>query len=316
MDSETGESMKNMNREERHICVCICTYKRPHLVQNLLLRLQSQRTDSLFTYSIVVVDNDRECSARSAAHSIMKESLIPVKYCNEPEKNIAMARNMAVKNADGGFVAFIDDDEFPEDDWLLNLYQTCYACKVAGVLGPVMPHFEAGPPNWLIKGKFCERPTYETGTVIPWDKSRTGNVLLKKSLFQGLNHPFDPEFGIQGEDVNFFREMHERGHVFVWCKTAPVYEVVPHSRCTKSYYLKRAFLQGNVSCRYDNNPHLGKKAHVLLKSSVASVAYTLILPFSWIGGLHIFMKYLIKDLHHISRLLGFFNLVRIRERTF
>ena len=41
-----------------HICVCICTFKRPHLLEGLLSRLQTQRTAGLFTYSVLVVDND------------------------------------------------------------------------------------------------------------------------------------------------------------------------------------------------------------------------------------------------------------------
>jgi hypothetical protein len=51
-------------------------------------------------------------------------------------------RNKALLHAEGNFIAFIDDDEFPEDDWLCNLFKACMRFGVDGVLGPVNPHFE------------------------------------------------------------------------------------------------------------------------------------------------------------------------------
>ena len=45
------------------ITVCICTFKRPAFLENLLRKLESQRTDNLFEYDVVVADND---AARSA----------------------------------------------------------------------------------------------------------------------------------------------------------------------------------------------------------------------------------------------------------
>ena len=40
------------------------------------------------------------------------------------KQNIALARNKAIENAKGDFIAFIDDDEFPLDQWLLNHVQS------------------------------------------------------------------------------------------------------------------------------------------------------------------------------------------------
>jgi len=120
--------LEAVNRESscnRHICVCICTYKRPNLLKRLLKALDLQRTDGLFSYSIVVVDNDECKSAQPVVVSFQQETKLEVKYFVEPEQNIALARNKAVENARGDFIAFIDDDEFPDAAWLLELYKTC-----------------------------------------------------------------------------------------------------------------------------------------------------------------------------------------------
>lgn len=299
-----------------HICVCICTYKRPEYLDKLIRDLQHQKTDGVFTYSIVVVDNDYEQSAKNTVMVNKKESLISIDYFCETEKNIARARNKAVKEAIGDFIAFIDDDEFPVKNWLYNLYKTCGEYKADGVLGPVLPHFEVDPPQWLLRGKFCERPTYETGTLMHWSNTRTGNVLLRKTLFEGRKYAFDPEFGAGGEDVRFFKEMQDsKGAVFVWCNTAPVYEVVPSSRCTKSYFLRRAFLQGNTSFRYYKNTMDNiQRIRIFMTSITAFILYTVMLPISYFLGMHIFMKYLIKDLHHISRILAMSGILVVQKR--
>ncbi len=297
-----------------HICVCICTYKRQQYLEFLLKRLQDQRTDRLFTYSIIVVDNDHEMSAKSIVNDMKKKSSIAIDYYVEPEKNIALARNKAIQNANSDFVAFIDDDEFPVDEWLLYLYKTYNFYKADGVLGPVMPHFEERPPEWIQKGKFCERPAYETGTVMHWRNTRTGNVLLSKNIFKDGDNVFNPAFKVGGEDVYFFKEMIDKGYVFIWCNDANVYEMVPPTRCKKSYFLRRAFLSGNVSLNYFKK-NLQNKAYILIKSVTAFSIYTLILPFTYFFGIHIFLKYLIKDINHISRLLALFGIVRVKKRN-
>lgn len=300
-----------------HICVCICTYKRPQLLGNLFKRLQNQKTDGQFTYSIVVVDNDDTKSARDIVTDVREKSLISMDYYVEPEKNIALARNRAVQNANGDFVAFIDDDEFPVNNWLLNLFKTYNNYKADGVLGPVKPYFESEPPQWIMKGKLCERPTHVTGTVMHWNDTRTGNVLLNMNVFGDKKHLFNPEFGTQGEDKDFFRRMIDKGYIFIWCNEAPVYEIVAPDRCNKRYSLRRAFQQGNVSVKYyEEAMTLKHKTYVFVKSTIAIIIYTLILPFTSFFGMHILMRYLIKDIHHISRLLALFKIVVVKERNF
>src|SRR5215472_3239474 len=143
-----------MSATLKHISVCICTYKRPDCLRRLLLELSRQETLGLFTFSIVVADNDHTESARRAVEEFACSSKIPVKYCVQPEQNIALTRNSAVNNADGDYVAFIDDDEFPANLWLATLFQACEESGVEGVLGPVKRYFDAQPPNWLLKGDF------------------------------------------------------------------------------------------------------------------------------------------------------------------
>src|SRR5579872_232656 len=105
-----------------HISVCICTYKRPALLRRLLESLEKQETGGKFAFSVVVADNDATGSGREVAE--MSRSY-KVTYCIEPRKNIALVRNTALQHAQGEFIAFIDDDEFPVAEWLQKLLIAC-----------------------------------------------------------------------------------------------------------------------------------------------------------------------------------------------
>jgi glycosyltransferase involved in cell wall biosynthesis len=281
-----------------HITVCICTYKRTRFLKLLLEKLHTQHTEDQFSYSVVVVDNDCLQSAKPVVLEYARVSRIAIKYCVESQQNIALARNMAIRNAIGDYVVFIDDDEFPTPKWLLTMLLSCTKYNADGVLGPVKPHFEGQAPDWVIKGKFHQRPTYPTGLVIDWRKGRTGNTLLKTRLFATENQPFRPQF-LTGEDQDFFRRMIDKGHRFVWCNEAVAYEIVPALRCKRSFLLRKALLRGKISLVHPTSTRMD-----ILCSAIAVPAYTIALPFLLLCGQHHFMKYLIKACDHAGRLLA------------
>ena len=286
-----------------HVCVCICTYRRPALLARLLEALSGQETDGAFTYSVVVTDNDAARSSEPVVRAFAASTPLSVRYCVEPRQNIPLARNKAIENAEGDFIAFLDDDECPPPRWLVTLFTACKQYDVAGVLGPVRPRFEESPPQWVVSGKFYERPTYPTGFVIGWRQGRTGNVLLKREIFDGETAPFRPQF-VTGEDQDFFRRMIERGHRFIWCEAASVHEVVPPVRWRRTFMLRRALLRGAVSL---SHPTFGVRD--VVKSLVAVPAYIALLPVMLLLGQARFMTYLVKLCDHLGRLLA---LVRIR----
>jgi glycosyltransferase involved in cell wall biosynthesis len=291
----------------KHVAVCICTYKRPHLLKPLLEKLGQQETGSLFTYSIIVSDNDQLRSAESVVTGFGAGSSVSVNYCVEPHQNIALARNKAIENATGDFVAFIDDDELPPQDWLLTLFKACTKYNVDGALGPVKPFFQKGAPKWVVKGKFYTRPSYPTGLVIDWRKGRTGNVLLKREIFAPGDQPFRPEFRV-GEDQDFFRRMIEKGHSFIWCDEAVAYEVVPPIRWKRTFMLKRALLRGRTSLAH---PTFGTLD--IAKSLIAVPAYIVALPFALVCGQSKFMNIVVRLFDHAGRLLALLGINPVNE---
>jgi succinoglycan biosynthesis protein ExoM len=294
-----------------HITVCICTFKRPALLLRLLQALETQRSDGQFSYGVVVVDNDDQASARATVAAFAASAKLTVDYAVETEQNIALARNRAVAKARGEYVAFVDDDEFPGADWLLLLLRTLLSSQAHGALGPVKPHFDLSPPRWVVRGAFCERPSYPTGTLLREPKqTRTGNVLLRRSSLLAETGPFDPRFGrTGGEDVDFFSRRLAQGERFVWCDEAPVFESVPADRMTRAYFLRRALLRGVVNAERLRPWSLG-----VAKSMLAALIYTTALPLLW-WRQDLFMRFLVRDCDHIGKVFAACGIKLVRQRV-
>jgi succinoglycan biosynthesis protein ExoM len=287
-----------------HISVCVCTYQRPQFLRRLLTELAAQETGGLFTYSIVVADNDKARSAETVISDFMAASNIPATYCVEPRQNISLARNKTVRNASGDFIAFIDDDERPARCWLRTLFDTLNKYDVDGVLGPVQRHFEEMPPKWLLKSSFYSRVIYPTGTPLDKEEGLTGNVLLRRQLFDGQTQPFKPELRV-GEDKDFFRRMIDSGHRFVWSAEAVAWETVPPARWKRSFMLKRALFRGT---HVPLQPNF--KWRKVIRSLAAVPAYSLMLPVALLLGQHRFMAILVKLCDHLGLLLAVIGIGR------
>jgi len=281
------------------VSVCICTYRRPEQLQQLLTRLARQNTRGAFRFSLLVVDNDAHESARRAVESWAERSGVGVSYTVEPRQNIAVARNASVAMATGELVAFIDDDEEPSDDWLYILYQTLLEYRADGVLGPVLPKFEQDAPGWAVKGKVFQRPNFKTGTAIHWSITGTGNVLLSREVLQELEGPFNPQLGAGGEDTDLFRRATERGRKFVWSAEAVCYERIPPERTRISFQLRRALLRGKVAVRGHQASWTG-----IMKSAIAVPLYAVSLPVCFVMGRHVFVTNLVKSFDHLGKLLA------------
>jgi hypothetical protein len=191
------------------------------------------------------------------------------------------------------------------------LYTALHKYSVDGVLGPVKPFFDVKPPHWVVKGGFYDRPSYPTGFVIDGKKGRTGNVLLKRYLFAGLEQVFRPQF-LTGEDQDFFRRMIEAGRKFVWCHEAIGYEVVPPIRWNRGFMLRRALLRGAAAVV---QPTFG--ALEIVKSLVAVPAYSLALPVALLLGHYRFMTLLVSLFDHLGKVLALvgINPVRVQYVT-
>ncbi len=231
--------------EKKLISICVATYKRPELLSELLYSIKNLVVPQNYLLEVIIVDNDKNCSAEPVIIDFRREVNFGLKYFVQPEKNISLTRNVAIEKASGELIAFIDDDETADKRWLVNLYNCLINFNADGVFGLVVPRFDEG-----ISERFKRREYYfsrmdETGSIARY--MFTGSVLLKSDLLKKNKIYFDPAYGLTGgEDSDFFNRLKLRGAKFVNCREAISYEFIGKERTKLSFFLKRNMRGGQT----------------------------------------------------------------------
>lgn len=230
---------------KKTIGVCIPTYKRGRQLHYLLNNLSNQNCSESFKFEIVVVDNDKNMSAKQILDNIDMD--IPVHYYLENKKGVANVRNKCIQVAqliEFDYIAFIDDDEIPSNEWLANLYGSSIKYKADVVFGPVVATYNNKIPAWIIEGGFFDRNRYMTGQNI--DYSGAGNVLINLKILKDSDILFDTLFDKSGgEDTDFFMTLNKHRANMIWCDEAIVYEEVAPERAGEAWLIHRAYCGGS-----------------------------------------------------------------------
>jgi succinoglycan biosynthesis protein ExoM len=225
------------------IDICICTYRRPHLVETLRSLSQIVRPDGV-TLRVVVADNDITPSAAATVESCQSEDL-PITYIHAPARNISVARNACLNHATGRFIAWIDDDETVDKLWLFKLFHTLVESKYDAVFGPAVAIYPTDAPAHIARGDFhSNRPVTRNGDV---QTGHTCNALVDMSQKALRAQRFDLSKGrTGGEDTDYFYRLWREGATFGICDDALVYEDVAPSRLRPAWLLRRSFNSGHV----------------------------------------------------------------------
>jgi len=266
------------------VTVCVCTYRRNDLLGHLLESLAGQ-SYPLDRMEVVVVDNDSSGAARDVVtQAQMAHPSFRVRYAIEAHQGISYARNHTVALARGELLAFIDDDEAPSPGWLRSMTDTLRKGGFAAVLGPVIPIYPAGTPEWVIRTGFFERARFSTGTEVSTDNGRTSNALVIAARAKArLPHVFEPRFSRSGgEDHDFFKWLVEQGGRLGWCDEGHVEEVVPPQRQTVAFMLERALRTSTVYWRERYSAYsMSSRLREALKGTAGAAAFAL-LGLAWV----------------------------------
>ena len=235
------------------LSVAICTYNRAALLNRVLDSLTNQ-TPSNYEVEILIVDNG---STDETSQVVNQRQILDtrIRYVLEREPGIAHARNRALAEARGEYLAFIDDDAWADPEWLENLLAPIQSVspRPECVVGPVSLVWEGSRPDWFpdrFESLLCR---YEMGNV-PRFLDADGYLLTTNSLFHretllklggmrtDLGHKRKALIG--GEDNDIFNRLIANGHRVYYQPTAHVNHPVPKERQTRRFLLRRLFWDG------------------------------------------------------------------------
>jgi succinoglycan biosynthesis protein ExoM len=246
------------------VSVQIMTFHRDAGLRRTVRSVIAQRGIDPQAVEILVVDNSAEGSARSVAAGLaeLAEAVgYTLRYVNETRPGIAQARNAGIRNAGADLVAYIDDDEEAEPDWLASMLATLDKYQADAVGGAVLPIFEDGrPPNDPFWGWIYDYDEKKPSGS-SYRATGTGNCLFYKSRCCPTDTPFDPTLGLTGgSDTRFFHTLKANGRRVVWCAEGIVHEYVPASRTKLAYGLRRRMRQSQLFIQtysWNNPPNRG-----------------------------------------------------------
>lgn len=293
------------------ISVCIATYRRADRLAALLSDLTRQ---TLLPQQVVIVDNDEAGSAAAVVEEL-RRSRPPfvIHYDIQPIKNISITRNRTVELATQEWLAFVDDDERAPDYWLARLAAAATQYDATGVLGPVDPVVPAEAPAWIRRGRFYDFPRMPSGTVIPPNRLRFGNVLLAARLLRTVDIVFDPAYGLTGgEDGDLLSRLVLQGAKIVWCDEAIVHEPIEKSRLSLKWLMRRSLRGGQDFARHCLTGRYGTRtanrfrlfARALIQLMLAACLALVMLPL----GRHHAAHWLTKASANIGKLSIFLGL--------
>jgi len=241
--------------------ICVCTYKRPDGIRLLLDALtqlhdakdNGTKTECASSIEICVVDNDAAGEGAQVCNNLAADYPFSVHAMVEPQAGISPARNAVVNHAltlNPAFLAFLDDDERPEPQWLNELLRVQSTTGADVVGGPTLSEF---PDN--VSDDVKQNPYFGADLGFS-DMQRcqlqaAGNFLIKADIINTMAPTFfHPAFAQSGgEDLAFFTQLAKNGATMHWAANAIVHEAVPANRLTQSWMKSRVINIANSRVR-------------------------------------------------------------------
>ncbi|WP_291077514.1 glycosyltransferase family 2 protein [Hyphomonas sp.] len=266
---------------ELKVDICVCTYRRPS-IEDTLQSLDRQALPQGVVARVIVIDNDDTPSARERVEAIAKTLTLPLTYIHAPANNISIARNAGLDAATAEWIAFIDDDEIADPDWLASLLQMARINDLDAVFGPAIAVYPDTAPDWMSQQDYHSNIPVRRGGVV--QTGHTCNALMRATSPLVKGQRFLLEKGkTGGEDTEFFFRLWFKGAKFGISEAAIVHEAVDPKRMNAKWIRQRKFRSG-MSFGYHslttrNRVTLG--ITVLASLAKITFCYAMALAFFW-----------------------------------
>ncbi len=235
------------------LSVVIPTYNGADRLPQVLEKLRSQMGTEEIDWDIIVVDNNSSDHTPQVVQDFQKSWNVkaPLKYVFEHQQGIVFARNRGIEESQGELIAFLDDDNFPNLDWILQAYLFGKNHPKVGIYGgQIHPLYQTKPPENFKKVEHILLAIRESGDQsfqfnpellqLP---SGAGLVLRRKAWLDNFN----PELMAtrRGDnDCELSIYLHRKGWEIWYNSAMHLNHWIPAERLERSYLLSLAHRYG------------------------------------------------------------------------
>jgi succinoglycan biosynthesis protein ExoM len=233
-----------------NIAICIPTYKRPLMLEKLMLSIiNCNKAKALLNdIHIIIVDNDINKTSEIVVEKLNEKfhNLYDIQYFNYPVKGISNARNELINQAfllNIDFIVFVDDDEYVTSEWLNELVRTVVNNNADAARGPVIPIIDA-PVSRYISCWFSNHEHFPDNTLLTdlYTSLYTGNLIIRRFSLEKYNTWFDSRFNLKGSgDIYFGIQILKKGAKLYWAAKASAFETIPEKKANLNWLIKRHY---------------------------------------------------------------------------
>lgn len=182
------------------ISVVLCSYNGSRTIGQTLEHLGRLRYPN---YEVVVVND----GSTDGTEAIIKR--FPVKLISTENHGLSSARNTGWQASDGEIVAYIDDDAYPDPDWLDYLAASFETGQFSAVGGPNLSPLEDG---WMAQcvARAPGGPTHVLLTDRTAEHIPGCNMAFRRETLEQIGG-FDHRFRVAGDDVDICWRILDRG---------------------------------------------------------------------------------------------------------
>ncbi len=235
----------------KDISAVICTHNGSKTLSRAIDSLIRQHLHA-DSFEILIIDNGSTDPTRDIAYGF--DTVKNLRYIFEPELGLSVARNTGWKNAEGEYVAYLDDDAIACSDWLEKILAAFHSVPHAGAVGGrVEPVWETDPPQWIdnITGRFLSLLDWsEAPMVLDDSKYLVGtNIAFPRTLLERFSG-FPTDLGRKGaslisnEEIELIEKIKKENHVVYYDPAISVKHLIDSSRLHPYWFRQRFFSQG------------------------------------------------------------------------
>jgi hypothetical protein len=212
------------------VSIVVCTYNRCDQLEQALGDLTHQRMpDDSVSYEVVVVNDASTDETDDVVERVSGSSPVPVRGVSSNGTGVAHARNVGLSQAHGAWIAFFDDDQRTNANWLPSLWSTAIADNAEFVGGPV----ELILPDGALLGRVCramygEHPTERQRRRGAVPLPAGGNRLVRRAVFDRIGMHDESLFS--GEDLDLASRAEAAHCRFGWAPQASVWHQISEAR--------------------------------------------------------------------------------------
>jgi GT2 family glycosyltransferase len=219
--------------------IVICTYNRAAMLAEALASLGSLRMRPGVSYEILVVDNASTDETPQVVASLAQDAKTPLRRVCETRRGVAAARNRGIDEAHAEWIAFFDDDQLADPDWLQKLLDAAAASKawcVGGAVRVCGPDGAAVALPPVCRQLLGEKIGGTAGRYGLRSSPGTGNLLVHRSVFERVGR-FDESLQ-RGEDTDLFIRMRRAGIECWYTPEARIDHRIPATRLEPAYFVE------------------------------------------------------------------------------